>query len=93
MKASTNYSALARAIEKHGWSLECVLPVYIKCFSGVKLHGDEYGIGKELQDIGFMEVTYTPIWKNGCYVGQSVLFTSIDPAEQANLQLTKNVQR
>jgi hypothetical protein len=74
-----NYPALTRAIEKQGWELDAVITVYRKCFSGVKLQGDEYAIGKELQDIGFMSVAYSPIWKRGCYVGQSVCFTSIDP--------------
>lgn len=89
MKTNTvNYPALVNAIEKKGGSLECLLPIYIKCFSGVKLRGDEYGIGKELQDIGFMEVTYTPIWRRGSYVGQSVLFTSIEPVEQSQLAVS-----
>ena len=76
---TSDYQSIKTAIERHGWSLECVLPVYVKCFSGVKLQGEEYAIGKELQEIGFMTVEYTPIWKNGSYRGQSVTFTSFDP--------------
>lgn len=63
---------------KKGCNPDYFKPVFEKCkWDFVKLYGDEYYIGHNLEEYGLMETKRKPIWKNGSYAGTEVFFKSV----------------
>lgn len=71
--------SLLNALTRLDWHIDVHSEAWLKCNEPVMLWGDDYHAGMNLKEVGFMEVTFKPIWKKGIFSGFEVWFKNYSP--------------